>query len=318
MAALPDESPVAPPESGPSRPLIPPAVYPWLALLVPLLVYLLGACPVVYVGDAGDFVTASWTLGISHPPGYPLYTLLGWLFTHLPIPGGEAPAAFRMNLMSGVFGAITSYLAYLLLARTTGVPLLALLGALAVTFSRALWTQATITEVYTLNTCFILWQWWLTVRYAEEGRPRRLWIWLLVAMGLSLAHHYSILMFFPFMFWYVVALTGALWPGDRMGIVGGDTKRAGTVGGDVVPAQVRPLTTELWQGLAYVLSPMFLLYCYLPLVKFQTPVSETRPLPYLGKGVGEFLRYWWLDTVGRGVYSYRPQVEGATTTPQVF
>ena len=59
--------------------------------------YAIGASRTIYVGDSGELVAAVATLGIPHPTGYPLYVLLGKLWTLL-VPIGSI--AFRMSLMS--------------------------------------------------------------------------------------------------------------------------------------------------------------------------------------------------------------------------
>ena len=51
-------------------------------------VYALGACRSIYVGDSGELVTAAHVLGVPHPTGYPLYVLLGKLWTLL-VPFGS-------------------------------------------------------------------------------------------------------------------------------------------------------------------------------------------------------------------------------------
>src|SRR5213593_4085674 len=65
-------------------------------------IYALGACRSIYVGDSGELVTAVHLLGIPHPSGYPLYVLLGKLWTVL-VPAGSI--AFRMSLFSAAAGA---------------------------------------------------------------------------------------------------------------------------------------------------------------------------------------------------------------------
>ena len=74
----------------------------WAALAVPLLVYLLTLAPTITWAhdgaDGGDLITAAYTLGVPHPPGYPVYCLLGHLFAHLPL----RDVAWRLNLMSAV------------------------------------------------------------------------------------------------------------------------------------------------------------------------------------------------------------------------
>ena len=54
-----------------------PYIYPAASFFIPLIVYWRTMCQALYIGDGGDFITASHTLGLPHPPGYPLYTLLG-------------------------------------------------------------------------------------------------------------------------------------------------------------------------------------------------------------------------------------------------
>ena len=75
---------------------------------VALLVYVFTLCPTVYWEDAGELITVSYTLGIAHPPGHPLYSILGHLFTLLP----WRTIAARVNLMSAIFGALAAALVY--------------------------------------------------------------------------------------------------------------------------------------------------------------------------------------------------------------
>ena len=57
--------------------------------------------PTVLAGDGGEFQFVPYLLGVAHPTGYPLYTLLGWLWSHL-LPVGDV--AYRMNLFSALLG----------------------------------------------------------------------------------------------------------------------------------------------------------------------------------------------------------------------
>jgi hypothetical protein len=101
-------------------------------------------------GDGGELAAAARTLGIPHPPGYPTYLLLAHLFTHLPV----GQVATRLNLFSAVCAAATASLLTWTLARR-GVSQAGAVGAgLALAFSPLLWSQATITEVHTLNGLF--------------------------------------------------------------------------------------------------------------------------------------------------------------------
>ena len=76
-------------------------------------VYAAGACPTIYVGDSGELVTAVYLLGIPHPSGYPLYVLLGKLWT-LAVPLGSI--AYRMSLFSAACAAASAALLHRLCA----------------------------------------------------------------------------------------------------------------------------------------------------------------------------------------------------------
>jgi len=64
--------------------------------------YAYTALPTLPFGDGPELIAAAACLGVAHPPGYPLYTLLGWVA--LQVPAGEP--AWRVNLLSGLFAAL--------------------------------------------------------------------------------------------------------------------------------------------------------------------------------------------------------------------
>src|SRR5438132_6549694 len=141
------------------RPVLPAAA---LAALL-FLLYALGACPTIYVGDSGELVTAVHLLGIPHPTGYPLYVLLGKLWTLL-IPAGSI--AWRMSLFSAACAAATCGALYALARR---VPLdrpAAALAALLAAFSPSFWGEANVQRVYSLEALFVVlataaaWHWY--------------------------------------------------------------------------------------------------------------------------------------------------------------
>jgi tetratricopeptide (TPR) repeat protein len=152
------------------------------------VVYALGACRTIYVGDSGELVTAVAVLGIPHPSGYPLYVLLGKLWTLL-VPAGSI--AFRMSLFSAFCGAAACGVLYRL-ARETGLAApAAILSALLLAFSPTFWAEANVQRVYTLNALFVAAATVLAVRWdaADEGRRRRLFILTLFVAGLGATNH---------------------------------------------------------------------------------------------------------------------------------
>src|SRR3954471_7750569 len=74
------------------------------------------AAPGLYLRDSGELTTASFTLGVAHETGFPLWCLLGKLCTFIPV--GEV--ATRVNLLSAITGALAAYGAYRILVEIGG------------------------------------------------------------------------------------------------------------------------------------------------------------------------------------------------------
>jgi hypothetical protein len=129
--------------------------------LVALVNFVRTVTPSICAGDSGELTSAVYLMGAAHPPGYPLYCLLGKLFTFLPFRN----VAFRVNFLSVFFGAGTVGVAYLVMAKLLGfntakgfdlrVQLPATTAALVLAFTETLWAQAVIAEVYTLCAFFM-------------------------------------------------------------------------------------------------------------------------------------------------------------------
>ncbi len=116
--------------------------------------------------DSLEFPLVVHRLGIAHPTGYPLYTLLGRLAVETL--GAWQNPAWAVNLLSAVAGALTVALVYLAgreLARRRLPPLL---GAVALACSPVFWSQAVVAEVYTLNTCFVAALLYLALRWSRR------------------------------------------------------------------------------------------------------------------------------------------------------
>ena len=171
-----------------------------LALLVALVVVVLAAYlrtmgQTVGAADTFEFQVVAPTLGIAHPTGYPLFILIGKLFSLIPI----GSVAWRVNLVSVTFATATATLLYFLLARLTGQRAVAALAALCLASSRVFWSQAVVAEVYPLNAAFataILFM--LIVGQDAGSSTRRRWLCALAALyGLSLTHHLTMVILAP-------------------------------------------------------------------------------------------------------------------------
>ncbi len=175
--------------------------------VVGLLLYGATAAPSVATifDDSLEFHVVLPTLGIAHPSGYPLYTLLGWLFTHL-LPFRD-PAG-RANLLSALAAALAIGILYLVARRLSGSRPAAAIAAVVFAISPAWWSQATIAEVYALHGLLMILFIYLLLRW-EEARGE--WTgdrWLAAAafaFGLGMAHHRMIALLLP------AALVFILW-----------------------------------------------------------------------------------------------------------
>ncbi|MGZ0709529.1 glycosyltransferase family 117 protein [Coraliomargarita sp. W4R53] len=154
------------------------------------LVYWLTLAPSVLGGDAGELIAATSAGGVLHPPGYPLYSLLGRLF--LVFPTGEA--AWRMNLFSSVAAVCAAVMVQRACARWSGSAWAGVCAASFFAFSPVVWEHSVGAEVFALHHVFVAALLWLAVLYADTAAPRWVWIGALVA-ALGMSHHHTILFF---------------------------------------------------------------------------------------------------------------------------
>jgi len=131
----------------------------------------------------------SVTFGVSHPTGYPLFLLLGWVFAHLPL-GGDA--AFRVTVFCMLCGAATGALCCLVLRELGVSRATALAAALLLVAAPRLWVYAASASVYPLACALLLLAVWVLLRWAHGTTP--LWVVGLV-LGLGLCHHVSFRLF---------------------------------------------------------------------------------------------------------------------------
>ncbi len=166
------------------------------------LLYSAMAAPGLDWGDAGESQLAIWTAGLSHPTGYPLFLILGWLWSHLLTFIGIAPtrAVTLFSVACGaaavalVVPATTSLLRRIAPSGTvaSGVSLLpGVVTAIAFGLSPTFWSQALLAEVYTLHLLLLvlfLWSLW--------GNKPRLSVAALL-YGIFLSHHRTAILWAP-------------------------------------------------------------------------------------------------------------------------
>ncbi|MBI3380080.1 DUF2723 domain-containing protein [Candidatus Gottesmanbacteria bacterium] len=170
--------------------------YRWTLLVLTLLVsslYLLLQVETIYGGDAGDLASAIIVGGIAHPPGYPLYTLLGVIITKVLSFGTYA---WRIGFLSSIPAIFTVIIVFDLIFYLTKRLSVAFLGGTILTFVYPFWLYSEVVEVFALNNLFLVSLLWLLIHWTQEGRTKYLYLAALV-FGLSLSHHHVILFLVP-------------------------------------------------------------------------------------------------------------------------
>lgn len=167
--------------------------------LFSLSIYILTLAPTVTAEDSGELITASYFLGIPHPPGYPTWCLLSHPFIYFPFKN----IAWRVNLSSAFFASCTVFLVFLFLLRLTKNKIASVSSSLLFAFSLEFWEQSVITEVYTLNTLFIILCIYLLCLWKETQKNKYL-LWLSFVYGISLGNHYTMFVIGPFLAGFIV------------------------------------------------------------------------------------------------------------------
>lgn len=148
-------------------------------------------------------------LGIIHQTGYPLYALLGKLFT-LAVPLNDP--AFRLNLLSAVDGALAVAMVYFVARHLTSTLFAAVIAALTFAVGQTFWSQAVIAETYTTQMLLVAILLYLALIWKEETErgnvlgARRRFYTLAFAMGLGLTHHRLIVLLYPALALYLLVV----------------------------------------------------------------------------------------------------------------
>ncbi len=181
--------------------------------VISFFVYLSTVAPTTSFWDCGEFIACSYILGVPHPPGAPLYILLGRVFTMIP----EAlikDVGLRINIMSPIVSALTALLTYLIIVRLVliwkeaprtwmdklGVYGAGVVGALAFAFSDSQWFNSAEAEVYAGSMFFTAIVVWLILKWmdhAETSQSDRYILIIFYVMGLAIGVHLLNLLALP-------------------------------------------------------------------------------------------------------------------------
>lgn len=186
----------------------------WFTFTVALITYSLTVEPTLSFWDCGEYIATSANLEVGHPPGAPLFQMLGAFFAMFAVSADKI--ALMVNLLSVFSSAFTVLFMFwsltLLLKKLVGSSkeintnqnLLilgsSLIASLSFTFTDSFWYNAVEAEVYAMASFLIALLFWLGLRWEQELETPRGNKWLLIIsliIGLSFGVHFMALLTFP-------------------------------------------------------------------------------------------------------------------------
>jgi len=188
--------------------------YQIFSFLIPLIVYIKTLAPTVTFIDSGELAAVASKLGVAHPTGYPLFTIIGNIFTKLPF-GDEV---YRLNLMSAVISSLALLMFFNLLTfiflklnlpdenkpavkkiQNSVYYNISLASVLILAFSKTFWDTANAIEVYSLHTFFLITNIYLFLKANSNNsedkesylQGEKNWLLFAFVLGLSFTNHLS-------------------------------------------------------------------------------------------------------------------------------
>lgn len=159
-------------------------------------VYLITLNPVFHADDSPETIACSYTLGIQHPPGYPLPTLIGKISSLIPIGN----IGFRCNLQAALFAVLVNIILYFIIINffkikildNIYINLIALISILTFAFSYTLWSQALSAKggIYTLNAFLLALLIYVIFLWEKTKEDKFIYLFIYI-FGISLGNHWE-------------------------------------------------------------------------------------------------------------------------------
>lgn len=184
-------------------------------------IYFMTVAPTLSFWDCGEFVACSYSLGVPHPPGTPLFVIFGKFVSM--VLGFIPEKALRINLISTTGGALSAMMVYLIAIRFLiigfGKPKTfwrrfalysgGIISALCSAFASTVWFNNVEAEVYGANIALMLLQNWLIMKWAdnrENPGSDRFIITIVFVAFLNIGLHVQAMLVLPSFFLYVILL----------------------------------------------------------------------------------------------------------------
>ncbi|MEM7105302.1 MAG: DUF2723 domain-containing protein [Bacteroidota bacterium] len=217
----------------------------WSVFAIAAIVYILSAEPTGSLWDCGEFIAGAYKLQVVHPPGAPLFLLIGRMFTLIAelVSNDPATIAYSVNILSGI---CTAFVVLFVFWTTTMLGKMALVGrggaletdqgiavlgagvvaGLATTFATSIWFSAVEGEVYAMSTFFTALVTWASIKWYTLPEDKYVDRWLVFAMymvGLSMGVHLLSLLVIPMiaMLYYLKKTENVTLKGIAISLVAG-------------------------------------------------------------------------------------------------
>ncbi len=205
--------------------------------IICLVIYIITLYPDIGFMDSGELAASAFTFGVPHPTGYPLFLLIGYIVTHLPLPGS---IVYKLNLLSAIEAAaavVITYYSALIITRYVILKLLnapqkkqaakkdkkpaqgddtvkvrrsieeyniltyvlAAASAICTGLARTFWLDAVQVEVYALHSVFIslIILFLLKILVSLDEPDKKNWAVLFVLLGFSFSNHLTTMFLLP-------------------------------------------------------------------------------------------------------------------------
>ncbi len=186
-------------------------IFAALVFLISTIVYLKTIAPTTSFWDCGEFITCAYTLGVPHPPGAPLYILIGRIFSMIPF---VEDIGLRVNIISAIASGLTIMLLYLIIVRMIrmfrGNPknnmdriiLFAsgIIGSLFFAFTDTHWFNSVEAEVYAISqfiTSAVFWLILVWYEKADSPKSDRYILFIAYCIGMAIGVHLLMILALP-------------------------------------------------------------------------------------------------------------------------
>jgi len=176
--------------------------FPFLLMIITCLVYYITLLPGVgYSGDSSKFQFLGKILGTPHPPGYPNYLILNYIFVTL-FPFGSL--AFKANFLSSIFTIASTFPMYKSFRLMNIRPIIAFSVILTFCFGKTVWNQSLVAEVYSLNLLYVSLVTYYFIRWNIYQRDRDFFLACFI-YAISFGNHLLMINLFPSIVYLVLA-----------------------------------------------------------------------------------------------------------------